>query len=219
METIKRLTTATLTALWLLHGAVVAEEAQPAQPTVQTTQKQPAADKFPPEQLEQLVAPIALYPDALLAQLFMAATYPLDIVQADRWLGDHEDLQGEALEKATAEEGWDPSVQALVFFPSVLGYMSDNLNWTQDLGDAVLAQQVELMDAVQRLRKEAQAAGTLKTSLQQTVEAKGDTIIVQPADPQVVYVPSYNPATVYGQAEPPATTYYPSTYSTPVYEP
>ena len=117
METIKRLTTATLTALWLFHGAVVAEAAQPAQPTVKTTQKQPVTDKFPPEQLEQLVAPfalypdalpIALYPDALLAQLFRAATYPLDIVQADRWLGDHEDLQGEALEKAAAERAGIP---------------------------------------------------------------------------------------------------------------
>ena len=114
----------------------------------------------------------------------MAATYPLDIVQADRWLGDNEGLEGEALEAAAAQENWDPSVQALVFFPSVLGYMSDNLNWTQDLGDAVLAQQDELMDAVQRLRKEAQAAGSLTSNAQQTVEAKGETIVVQSADPQ-----------------------------------
>ena len=219
METIKRLTTAALTALWLVHGVVAAEDAKPATAAAQQARAQAAADTFPVEQIEQIVAPIALYPDALLAQIFMAATYPLDIVQADRWLSDHEGLEGEALAQGAAEEGWDPSVQALVFFPSVLGYMSDNLNWTQDLGDAVLAQQNEVMDAVQRLRKEAQAAGTLKSTEQQTVEAKGDTIIVQPADPQVVYVPSYNPATVYGQAEPPATTYYPDSYSTPVYEP
>jgi hypothetical protein len=212
METIKRLMTATLTALWLFNAAAVAADAPAAG-------KAAATDTFPTEQIEQLVAPIALYPDALLAQIFMAATYPLDIVQADRWLEDHGELTGEALEKAAAEEDWDPSVQALVFFPEVLGYMSDNLNWTQDLGDAVLAQQKDVTDAVQRLRKEAQAAGTLKSTEQQTVEAKGSTIIVQPAKPDVVYVPSYNPATAYGQSAPPATTYYPATYDTPVYEP
>jgi hypothetical protein len=218
METIKRLTTAAFTALWLVHGAVAAEDAKPTTMAAQQARAQAAADTFPPEQIEQLVAPIALYPDALLAQIFMAATYPLDIVQADRWLGEHEDLKDDALTKAASEEGWDPSVQALVLFPAVLAYMSDNLNWTQDLGDAVLAQQNDVMAAVQRLRKEAQTAGTLKSTEQQKVEAKGETVIVQPADPEVVYVPSYNPATVYGQTEPPETTYYPSTYSTPVYE-
>ncbi len=221
MQIVKRLTTATMTALWLFNGAVLTQgtQAADAPPQAATAAAKAAADKFPPEQLEQLVAPIALYPDALLAQLFMAATYPLDIVQADRWLGDNEGLEGEALEKAAAEQRWDPSVQALVFFPSVLGYMSDNLNWTQDLGDAVLAQQNELMDAVQRLRKEAQTAGTLTSNAQQQVESKGETIVVQSADPKVVYVPSYNPAQVYGQTAEPITNYYPSTYSTPVYVP
>lgn len=219
METIKRLATAAVTALWLVNGVLAADDNKPATAAAQQTRAQAEADTFPAEQIEQLLAPIALYPDALLAQIFMAATYPLDIVQADRWLADHEDLQGEALQEAVAEEGWDPSVQALILFPEVLGYMSDNLNWTQDLGDAVLAQEDDVMAAVQRLRKEAQTAGNLKTTEQQRVEAKGDTIIVQPADPEVVYVPSYNPATVYGEAEPPATTYYPSTYATPVYEP
>ncbi|HSQ08841.1 MAG TPA: DUF3300 domain-containing protein, partial [Chromatiaceae bacterium] len=174
MQIIRKVTTATLTALWLFNGAVLTQGAQAADAPPQAAAKAAETDKFPPEQLEQLVAPSALYPDALLAQLFMAATYPLDIVQADRWLGDNEGLEGEALEAAAAQENWDPSVQALVFFPSVLGYMSDNLNWTQDLGDAVLAQQKEVMDAVQRLRKEAQAAGTLTSSAQQKVESKGE---------------------------------------------
>ncbi|MEA3275501.1 MAG: DUF3300 domain-containing protein [Pseudomonadota bacterium] len=202
METLKRLTVAWLTALWLFHGALVAEE-------------QPDRELFPPDQIEQLVAPIALYPDALLAQLLMASTYPLDLVQAARWLKGHPDLEGEALEQATEAEPWDQSVKTLVFFPDVLDYMNDNLDWTQDLGDAMLAQDDDVMDAVQRLRKEAQDAGNLQTTEQQQVETEGDTIVVQPADPQVVYVPAYNPSTVYGQTAPPATTYYPATYTTP----
>ena len=218
METIKRLATTTFTALWLFHGAAVAGVAEPAAPVISASQ-QPAAETFPAEQIEQMVAPIALYPDALLAQVFMAATYPLDIVQADRWLEDHGDLEGEALQTAADEEGWDPSVQALVFFPQILAYMSDNLNWTQDLGDAVLAQEPDVTAAVQRLRKEAEVAGTLTSSEQLKVESKGDTIIVQPADPEVVYVPSYSPATAYGPSEPPTTSYYPATYDTPVYAP
>ena len=225
METIKRLATATFTALWLFHGAAVAGDAEPAAdtanaaPPVVSASQKAAADAFPAEQIEQMVAPIALYPDALLAQIFMAATYPLDIVQADRWLEDHGDLEGEALQTAADAEGWDPSVQALVFFPQILAYMSDNLNWTQDLGDAVLAQEPDVTAAVQRLRKEAEVAGTLTSTEQLKVESKGDTIIVQPADPEVVYVPSYSPATAYGPSEPPTTSYYPATYDTPVYAP
>lgn len=218
METMQRLTTAALTALWLFHGAVVAVDTPTAAPAA-TAQQQVAAEAFPPDQIKQLVAPIALYPDALLAQIFMAATYPLDIVQADRWLDGHADLEGEALAQAAAAEGWDPSVQALVFFPEIVAYMSDNLNWTQDLGDAVLAQQKDVTEAVQQLRKEAQMAGTLKSTEELKVESKGETIIVQPADPEVVYVPSYSPATAYGASEPPVTNYYPASYSTPVYVP
>ncbi len=235
METIKRLATATFTALWLFHAAAVAGDAEPAAPVISASEQpaadtdpappvvsasqKAAADAFPAEQIEQMVAPIALYPDALLAQIFMAATYPLDIVQADRWLEDHGDLEGEALQTAADEEGWDPSVQALVFFPQILAYMSDNLNWTQDLGDAVLAQEPDVTAAVQRLRKEAEVAGTLTSTEQLTVESKGDTIIVQPADPEVVYVPSYSPATAYGPSEPSTTSYYPATYDTSVYAP
>jgi hypothetical protein len=169
-------------------------------------------DPIPADQLEQLVAPIALYPDALIAQILMASTYPLDVVQANRWLGEHVGLEGEALQKTVDPEEWDDSVKALVFFPSVLGFMSDNLDWTQDLGDAVLSQQGELTDTIQRLRGEADKAGALQTNEQQRVEKAGDTIIIQPAQPEVVYVPTYDPVKVYGQETPPR----PSTTQTPM---
>jgi hypothetical protein len=171
------------------------------------------ADLIPADQLEQLVAPIALYPDALIAQILMASTYPLDVVQANRWLGDQEGIEGEALQTAVDQEEWDDSVKALVFFPSVLGFMSDNLDWTQDLGDAVLAQQGELTDTIQRLRGEADKAGALQSNEAQRVEKAGDTIIIQPAQPEVVYVPTYDPVKVYGQESPPATQYYPDAYA------
>ena len=170
-------------------------------------------DTFPPEQIQQLVAPIALYPDALIAQMLMASTYPLDIVQANRWLGDHQGLEGDALQQAVDQQDWDESVKALVFFPSVLGFMSDNLDWTQDLGDAVLAQQGDVTDAIQRLRAEADQTGALASNEQQKVEKDGDTIIIQPAQPEVVYVPSYDPVTAYGDSAPPPTTYYPDAYA------
>jgi hypothetical protein len=225
MPILKRLMLAGLTALWLINGALMAEEQQDQQagqepqqtaPAGQAGQQTPGQDLFPPDQIEQLVAPIALYPDALIAQMLMAATYPLDVVQADRWMRDREDLEGEALEKAAEEQPWDPSIKTLVFFPSVLQFMSENLDWTQDLGDAMLAQQGEVMAAVQKLRNDAQDAGTLETTEQQRVETEGDTIVIQPADPEVVYVPTYNASAVYGQTAPPATTYYPATYTTPV---
>ncbi len=194
--------------------AVETDAQQPQAAEAQTGEVDAPQDAFPPEQIEQLVAPIALYPDALLAQIMMASTYPLDIVQASRWVKEHDGLKGEDLEKAAEQEPWDPSVKALVFFPDVLGFMSDNLDWTQDLGDAVLAQQDDVTDAVQRLRAEATEAGSLQTTEQQRVEEVDNTIIVQPTDPEVVYVPTYNPSTVYGQTAPPETTYYPATYTT-----
>lgn len=230
MQMMRHLTLCSLTALWLVHGALLAEEQQArqasqksapqqtAQGAEERQETQTAADRdlFPPDQIEQLVAPIALYPDALIAQMLMAATYPLDVVQAARWTRDQGDLEGEALEQAAEDQPWDPSVKTLVFFPDVLEYMSENLDWTQDLGDAMLSQQDEVMDAVQRLRNDAQDAGTLQSTEQQRVETEGDTIVVQPADPEVVYVPTYDPSTVYGQTAPPATTYYPATYTAPV---
>jgi len=209
--------------LWVLllfsSPAVLAQEAEGGGSTdsAETSGEATAAVEedaagFPPDQIEQLAAPVALYPDALLAQVLMAATYPLDVVQAARWVGDHGDLEGEALEQAVLEESWDPSVQALAFFPSVLTYMSDNLDWTQDLGEAFLGQQDEVMNAIQNLRQDAQEAGNLVSNEQQRVEEEGDTIVIQPAEPEVVYVPSYNPSEVYSQP-PPSTTYYPDTYN------
>lgn len=128
------------------------------------------ANPFPAEQIEQLVAPIALYPDALIAQLLMASTYPLDVVQAKRWVIDNHEIEGEALQTAVDAEEWDESITALVFFPSVLGFMSDNLDWTQDLGDGVLAQQGDVTDATQQLRDQADATGALASNEQQRVE-------------------------------------------------
>jgi hypothetical protein len=153
-------------------------------------------------QLDQLVAPIALYPDTLLAQLLMASTYPLEIVQAARWMEANKNLKGEALEAAAAKQDWDDSVKALVTTPTVITMMNDQLDWTQSLGDAVLAQQADVMDAIQRLRGMAQDNGKLETTEQQTVtttqQAGKEVIVIEPASPEVVYVPYYEPAVVYG---------------------
>lgn len=177
----------------------------------------PSKDPMPMAQIEQLVAPIALYPDALLTQILMASTYPLDLVQADRWQQEHEDLKGEALDEAVRNEPWDESVKVLVQFPSLLGFMSDNLDWTQDLGDAVLGQMQDLIDAIQKLRREADLAGNLESNDKQRVEKAGDTIVIQPASAETVYVPTYDPAKVYGQAAPPTTNYYPAVYTDAAY--
>jgi hypothetical protein len=170
---------------------------------------------FAPDQLEQLVAPIALYPDALLMQILMAATYPLEIVQADRFVSQNPELTGEALEQAMLEQDWDPSVKSLCTLPSVLTQMSENLDWTQDLGDAFLGQQDEILDTVQRMRGKAYEAGNLKSSEQQVVAQQEDKIIViESADPQVVYVPTYSSTVVYG-----SSWGYPSYYYPPMYYP
>jgi hypothetical protein len=152
------------------------------------------------EQLDQLLAPIALYPDALLAQMLMAATYPLDIVKARRWFQDprHAALSGEQLAAALEPETWDPSVKALVTFPQILMMMDANLDWTEELGDAFMAQQADVMDAIQRLRQQAAAAGTLWSNAQQRVTEKGQGIEIEPADQAFIYPPLYNPASAYG---------------------
>jgi Protein of unknown function (DUF3300) len=160
-----------------------------------------AGDKpFKQEELDQLVAPVALYPDSLLAQVFMASTYPLEVVQAGRWVKANENLKGEALTKALEQQNWDPSVKSLVNFPQVLDMMNEKLDWTQKLGDAFLAQQKDVMDTVQKLRAKAEAQGNLKSNKEQkvVVEQETKTIIIEPANPQVVYVPTYNPTVVYG---------------------
>jgi len=152
------------------------------------------------EQLDQLLAPIALYPDALLAQILMAATYPLDIVKARRWFQDprHAALSGDQLAAALEAETWDPSIKALVTFPQILMMMDANLDWTEELGDAFMAQQADVMDAIQRLRQQAAAAGTLWSNAQQRVTEEGQGIVIEPANPSYIYPPLYNPASVYG---------------------
>jgi hypothetical protein len=151
-------------------------------------------------QLEQLLAPIALYSDPLLAQILMAATYPLEVVQADRWVQDPNNaaLKGDQLAAALDTQPWDPSVKSLVPFPQILRMMDNNLTWTEQLGDAFLAGQAEVMDAVQQLRQKAQAYGTLQTTPQQVVATSGNAITIEPASPEVVYVPVYDPVVAYG---------------------
>lgn len=154
-------------------------------------------------QLDQLVAPIALYPDTLLAQVLMASTYPLEVVQADRWSKANKSMKGDVLTSALSQQDWDPSVKQLVSTPTVLDMMNDQLDWTQKLGDAMLAQQADVMDAIQRLRSKAQDNGKLETTAQQKVTVKQDVgsapvIEIEPASPDIVYVPHYDPSVVYG---------------------
>src|SRR6202022_4421257 len=161
-----------------------------------------------PEQLEQLVAPIALYPDALVAQILAASTYPTEIVEADRWVQQHSDLKGEQLAQAVDKESWDPSIKAIAQFPSVLASMDKNLSWASALGDAYVNQQQAVLDAVQTMRKRAQQAGDLKKTPQENAATQGQTIAIEPANPDVVYVPAYDPWLVYG----PPLVAYPSWY-------
>jgi hypothetical protein len=158
----------------------------------------PAYTQQTPEQMQQLVAPIALYPDSLVAQILAASTFPEQVVEADRWVQAHPDLKGDELGKAVDQQPWDPSVKALAAFPSVLGNMDKNLSWTSSLGDAYYNQQGDVMDAVQVMRRRAQESGNLKTTPQQTVATQDSDISIAPADPDEVYVPAYNPWGVYG---------------------
>jgi uncharacterized membrane protein YgcG len=158
----------------------------------------PQAAKQSPEQLQQLVAPIALYPDALVAQILAAATYPEQIVEAGKWMEKHKNLQSGKLAKEVNKEHWDPGVKALTQFPAVLANMNQNLAWTSELGDASVNQPQDLNQAIQDMRQRARQAGNLKTTPQQTVNTSGNTIVIQPATPDVVYVPQYDPWLVYG---------------------
>ncbi len=166
--------------------------------TQATSSSPPPHAQQTPAQLHQLVAPIALYPDSLVAQILAASTFPEQVVEANRWLQAHPDLKGDALGQAVDPQPWDPSVKALVAFPSVLGNMDKNLAWISSLGDAYYNQEQDVMDAVQAMRQRAQEAGNLKTTPQQTVTTEGSTIVIQPANPEVVYVPAYDPWVVYG---------------------
>ena len=156
-----------------------------------------------PGQLDALVAPIALYPDTLLANVLMASTYPLEVVQAQRWVGERKGLEGDALKKEAEKQGWDDSVKSLVATPSVLTLMNSKLDWTQKLGDAVLAQQPDVMDAVQRLRTKAYANNKLQTTKEQKVAIKQENnrelIAIEPANADTINVPYYDPAVVYGE--------------------
>jgi hypothetical protein len=179
-------------------------------------QQPPAAGpSFSQEELEQILAPIALHPDPLVSQILMAATYPLEVVQADRWAKQNASLKGDPLTKALEAQNWDPSVKSLVNFPQVLTMMSDKLDWTQKLGDAFLQDQKKVLDTIQSLRAKAQASGNLKTTKEQTVIVEEKIIKIEPASPQVIYVPTYNPTVVYGAWPYPAYPpyyYYPPGY-------
>ena len=164
----------------------------------QTPPAPPQAAQQSPEQLQQLVAPIALYPDGLIAQILPAATYPAEVVEAQKWMAQHKDLTGEALAKEVDKQSWDPSVKALTQFPAVLGNMNQNLAWTSELGDVYANQQQDVTNAIQTMRQRAQQAGNLKTTPQEKVQTKGQSIEIEPATPDVVYVPQYDPWLVYG---------------------
>ena len=154
------------------------------------------------QDLERMLAPIALYPDSLLSQILMAATYPIEVVEAARWTRANPGLQGDAAVQAAQGQDWDPSVKSLVAFPQVLQRMDQNIEWTRALGDAFLAQQPQVMDTVQELRQQAQAAGNLQSSGQLVVQDQAGEIYIEPANPQAVYVPYYDPALVYYRPDP-----------------
>jgi hypothetical protein len=181
-------------------------------------QQQPTTEqgvKIPADQLDSLVAPIALYPDPLLSQTLVASTYPLEIIQLQQWLERNKGLKGQALIDAVEKQPWDPSIQAMAALPDLAKWLADDIQWTTDLGNAFLAQQSGVMDAVQRMRAKAQSNGTLVSNDKQRVETEVENnksvIVVEQANPDVVYVPSYNPTAVYGQpVYPYPSIYYPS---------
>ena len=170
-------------------------------------------DRFRQEELDQMLAPIALYPDSLITQILMASTYPLEVVQADRWMEQNKTLTGDALDDALKEQSWDPSIKSLCHFPDVLFAMSDKLDQTSKLGDAFLSQNDDVMATLQQLRRKAETQGNLKTTKEQKVIHEEDAIRIEPAVRQVVYVPVYDPLYVYGPwwypAYPPYYWYYP----------
>ena len=197
---------------FILTGALFNGSAQtlPPDPPAAETQK---TQTFTADQLSNLVAPIALYPDGLLSQVLVASTYPLEVVEAQQWLKQNQTLHGTQLTDAAKQQTWDASVQALVAFPDVLNRLNQDISWTRDLGNAFLAQEADVMAAVQRLRASAQANGRLTSTPQQTVSTETQdgqpAIVIQPSSPDVIYVPVYDPAYIWG---PPVWGYYPSLY-------
>jgi len=179
-------------------GAVRMQAVQQQQAPPPQMQGQPPSAPLAPEQLQQLVAPIALYPDALVAQILAASTYPTQIVEAERFIQQNPGLQGTALGAEVDKQDWDPSVKALTQFPSVLADLDKDLSWTSELGDANSNQQPAVMSAVQFMRGKAEAAGNLKTTPQQSVANQGSDVVIQPVNPDTVYVPDYDPELAYG---------------------
>ncbi|HUK32180.1 MAG TPA: DUF3300 domain-containing protein [Candidatus Acidoferrum sp.] len=179
-------------------GTAQAQAGPPPQQDQPPMQGQPMPARLSPSQLQELVAPIALYPDALVAQILAASAYPTQIVEAERFLQQNPNLKGAELASAVDQQDWDPSVKALCEFPSVLADMDKNLSWTSTLGDANMNQQADVMDAVQYMRHQAEQAGNLRTTPQQTVTDQGSNVAIQPANPQIVYVPDYDPEFAYG---------------------
>jgi Protein of unknown function (DUF3300) len=188
--------------LVLVLGAGCRSLAQISQETTSDTAIQPAPSAISAQDLANLVSPIALYPDALLAQVLVACTYPLEVVEAQQWLQQNKNLPNRELLQAAQQQNWDPSVQALVAFPGVLALLNQNIRWTTDLGNAFLAQQSDVMNAVQTLRAQAretrQLASTPQLSVNTEVQGDRSAIVIQPANPQIIYVPSYNPSVVWG---------------------
>ncbi|MFZ0038931.1 MAG: DUF3300 domain-containing protein [Candidatus Acidiferrales bacterium] len=196
-------------ATWPQSLAAYQDAQAPDQSAAPATAPAPPYAQQTPDQLHELVAPIALYPDSLVAQILAASTFPEQVVEADRWVQARPDLKGEALGQAVDQQNWDPSVKALAAFPSVLGNMDKNLSWTSSLGDAYYNQQQDVMDAVQFMRGKAEQAGNLKSTPQQSVTTQDSTIEIQPVDPDVVYVPAYDPWLVYGVPIGPWPGWYP----------
>ena len=206
---------ASVCVLLIVPGDTLASTWIPLQDAAQGGQQDA---KIPSDQLDSLVAPIALYPDPLLAQTLAASTYPLEIIQLQQWMDKNKNLKDKALADAVSKQPWDPSVQALAAFPDLVKQLSDNIKWTTDLGNAFLAQENDVMDAVQRMRVKAKDAGNLKSSDQQKVETKviesKSVVVIEPSSPEVIYVPSYNPTVVYGA---PVYPYPPIAYPPPGY--
>lgn len=209
---------ALLCTLALAPGDALAYALAGQQESTQPSSAPADASRIPSDQLDSLVAPIALYPDPLLAQTLAASTYPLEVLQLHQWLAKNAGLKDEALADAVSKQPWDASVQAMAALPDVVKRLADDVQWTTDLGNAFLAQQGDVMDAVQRMRRKAEDKGTLTSTSQQTVETRvvesKEVIVIEQSDPQVVYVPSYNPTVVYGA---PVYPYPPIYYPPPGY--
>src|ERR1700757_1377557 len=208
--------TAVMCAIALVPGSAPATPSEPASQQADSPAQE--APKIPNDQLDSLVAPIALYPDPLLAQVLAASTYPLELIQLQQWLEKNKNLKDKALADAVAKQPWDSSVQAMAPLPDLVKRLGDDIQWATDLGNAFLAQQSDVMDAVQRMRAKAKDTGNLKSSEQVKVETKviesKSVVVIQQANPEVVYVPSYNPTVVYG---PPVYPYPPVYYPPPGY--